>query len=58
MKTLEAQVTKIEAVLADPQLFSSDPDAFNKAISDLDVIKTKLEACEEEWLELEMLREG
>jgi len=58
MKTLEAQVTKIEAVLVDPQLFSSDPDAFNKAISDLDVIKTKLEACEEEWLELEMLREG
>ena len=54
----EAEIAKIEAILADPNLFSSDPDKFNKAIEDLDSVKTKLEACEEEWLELEMLKEG
>ena len=54
----EANIKDIEAILADPNLFSSDPDAFNKAISDLDVVKTKLEACEEEWMELEMLKES
>jgi ATP-binding cassette subfamily F protein uup len=54
----EADIKDIEAILADPNLFSSDPDAFNKAISDLDVVKTKLEACEEEWMELEMLKES
>ena len=53
----EAEIAKIEAILADPNLFSSDPDKFNKAIEDLDSVKTKLEACEEEWLELEMLKE-
>jgi len=53
----EADIKAIEAVLADPNLFSSDPDKFNKAIADLDAVKTKLEACEEEWLELEMLKE-
>ena len=53
----EASIKSIEAILADPELFTSDPDKFNKAIADLDSIKTKLEACEEEWLELEMLKE-
>jgi ATP-binding cassette subfamily F protein uup len=53
----EADIKKIEAILVDANLFSSDPDKFNKAISDLDVVKTKLEACEEEWLELEMLKD-
>ena len=53
----EAEIAKIEAILADPNLFSSNPDKFNKAIGDLDSIRTKLEACEEEWLELEMLKE-
>ena len=53
----EADIKAIESILEDPNLFSSDPDTFNKAISDLDIVKTKLEACEEEWIELEMLKE-
>jgi len=32
----ETDIKTIEAILADPNLFSSDPDKFNKAISDLD----------------------
>ncbi len=58
MEQHEAHIKVIEAVLSDPQLFSDDPDAFNKAIADLDIAKTALEACEAEWLELEMLREA
>ncbi len=58
MEQHEAHIETIEAILADPQLFSNDPDAFNKAIADLDIAKTALEACEAEWLELEMLREA
>jgi len=57
MTQYEADIKAIEAILADSNLFSTDPDKFNKAISDLDAAKTKLEACEEEWLELEMLKE-
>jgi len=53
----ETDKKAIEAILADANLFSSDPDRFNKAISDLDSVKTKLEACEEEWLGLGMLKE-
>ena len=57
MAKFEADIKGIEAILADPDLFSSDPDKFNKAISDLDRVRTKLETCEEEWIELEMLKE-
>ena len=57
MARYEDDMKAIEAVLADPNLFSSNPDKFIKAIADLDAVKTKLEACEEEWLELEMLKE-
>jgi len=54
----EKDIKAIESILADPDLFSTDPDKFNKAIADLDTVKTKLEACEEEWLELEILKEN
>jgi len=57
MSKYEVEIKAIESILADPDLFSSNPDKFNKTIADLDAVKTKLEACEEEWLELEMLKE-
>ena len=58
METLGADITKFEAELADPDLFQKDPDGFNKIIKTLDELRAKLEACEEEWLELEMMREA
>lgn len=57
MAAQEQQITQLEARLADPDLFSKNPDIFNQTIADLDTAKTKLEALESEWLEIEMMKE-
>lgn len=54
---MEKKIATLEAVLNDPELFSSDPDLFNKTIYDLDIAKTKQEALELEWLEIEQMKE-
>ena len=54
---LAAQAAKIQALLADPGLFSRDPKAFSEAGRRLADVEAKKAAAEEEWLALEMLRE-
>ena len=54
---LEAEIAKINTALADPEYYAVNPDGFTKSIEDLDIAQTKLEKCEEEWVELEILRE-
>jgi ABC transport system ATP-binding/permease protein len=44
--------------LAEPNLFAKNLEAFNKAAADLKTAESKLASAEEQWLELEMLREG
>ena len=59
-KTIEATTAKIaglEAKLADPKLFTRDPAAFQATAKALDDERATLSKMEEEWLELEMLRE-
>ena len=58
MEGLGADIAKLEAKLSDADFFQKDPDGFNLVIKDLDKLRSKLESCEEEWLELEMLREA
>ncbi|MGI6855359.1 ABC-F family ATP-binding cassette domain-containing protein [Mesorhizobium sp. 1B3] len=58
MEEASATIAKLEAKLADPALFTKDPDAFNKTAAILDKERAALSAMEEEWLELEMLREA
>ncbi len=58
METLEAKKAALEQKMADSDFFKRDPDGFNKALADFQTITSKLEACEEEWLELEMMREA
>lgn len=58
MEALEAEITALNTALADPDLYSKNPDAFNAKSKALVVAQEKLSACEEEWLELEMLREA
>ncbi|MEP2221299.1 MAG: ATP-binding cassette domain-containing protein, partial [Nitratireductor sp.] len=53
----EAEIEKLEARLADPEFYVRDPDGFAKIAARLDGKKAELAAMEEEWLELEMLRE-
>jgi ATP-binding cassette subfamily F protein uup len=57
METLEADIAKLEDKMATPNFFKSDPEGFAKTASTLEKAKAKLAKAEEEWLELELLRE-
>ena len=58
MEALEAQKSALETKMADGDFFKRDLDGFNAALAQFQSVQAKLEACEEEWLELEMMREG
>jgi ATP-binding cassette subfamily F protein uup len=57
IEALAAEIGRLERKLADPKFFSSDPAAFNAAAADLDARQESHALKEEQWLELEMLRE-
>ena len=57
MEEAEAKAAKMDEKMADPKFFAKDPAGFNKMAKDLEELRGKLSAMEEEWLELEMLRE-
>ncbi|MBY5366198.1 ABC-F family ATP-binding cassette domain-containing protein [Rhizobium leguminosarum] len=52
-----AEIAKREQVMADPNLFTRDPAAFNRLAREMEKLRASLTKMEEEWLELEMLRE-
>ena len=58
MAAIEAQIAGHNKALADPELYVKNPDLFNETSNALVAAQTKLAAYEEEWLELEMLREA
>ena len=53
----EAEIASREERMADPNLFSRDPAGFNALAGELEALRKRLAGMEEEWLELEMLRE-
>ncbi|HUF85901.1 MAG TPA: ATP-binding cassette domain-containing protein [Thermohalobaculum sp.] len=55
---IEAEIGKLEALLSDPGLYARDPGRFHKATEALAERRRRLGAVEEEWLELESLRES
>jgi len=57
MEKVEKDIAAREAKMADPNLFARDPAAFNKLAGELEKLRGSLTKMEEEWLELEMLRE-
>jgi ABC transport system ATP-binding/permease protein len=57
MEKAQGEIAKREQRMADPELFTKDPTAFNTLAQEMSKLRDKLEAMEEEWLELEMLRE-
>ncbi|WP_417793696.1 ATP-binding cassette domain-containing protein [Terasakiella pusilla] len=57
MEELGVEKEKLEAELADPSLFTKNPDRFQKASDRLIGVQNELDACEERWLELEMMVE-
>ena len=57
LAALEAKKSALETIMADAEFFKRDPDGFNAALASFQEVQAKLHASEEEWLELEMLRE-
>ncbi len=53
IERLEAEIGKLEQLLADPELFTREPVKFRKATEALTERQEKLSAAEEEWLGLE-----
>jgi ATP-binding cassette subfamily F protein uup len=57
MDGLRDTIAGLEDKLADPALFASDPGAFEGTAGELSEARAAFAAAEEEWLELEVLRE-
>ena len=57
MAKAEAEIAKREQTMADPKLFTKDPATFNRLAAEMEKFRDSLVKMEEEWLELEMLRE-
>ena len=58
IETVEADIEALNKALSDPELYAKDPDLFSVKSTALVDAQMKLAAYEEEWLELEMLRES
>ena len=54
---LEDEIRVINAALADPKLYSRDPAGFAAKSKALMEAEARRAAAEEQWLELELLRE-
>ena len=57
MQKIETEIAAREAKMSDPDLFSKNPETFTKLAQETEKLRADLTAKEEEWLELEMLRE-
>lgn len=58
IEKIEAEIEILNIALVDPELYAKNPDLFNTKSNALVEAQMKLAACEEEWLELEMMRES
>jgi len=58
MEAVSASISALEDRIADPAFYERDPKGFQQTIAALDKERAALAAMEEEWLELEMLRES
>jgi ATP-binding cassette subfamily F protein uup len=57
MAAVSASISALENNISDPAFYERDPKGFQKTIAALDKERATLAAMEEEWLELEMLKE-
>lgn len=54
---LEDKIADLEEALASEALYTEKPEKFNRVAKELDSAREQLHAAEEEWLEIEALRE-
>jgi len=57
IEKLRATAAKLHAILDDHELYARDPKRFNDATALLAKTESELAAAEDQWLELELLRE-
>jgi ATP-binding cassette subfamily F protein uup len=57
IEKFEGEIKALNAALADPKLYTKNPDAFAEKSKLLAATEAKRAKAEEEWLELEVLRE-
>lgn len=55
--TLQAEVKVLQEKLDDPGFYARDRSGFEKVTASLGELQQKIAAAEEQWLELEILRE-
>jgi ATP-binding cassette subfamily F protein uup len=58
MERLEAEIVKLQVFMSDPDLFTKEPEKFQKATDGLIERQAALDAAEEEWLALEALADS
>jgi ABC transport system ATP-binding/permease protein len=56
--SLPGEIARLEAVIADPNLYARDPKRFQTTMAAMDRARADLAAAESEWLELEEKREA
>lgn len=57
MERLAEEIAGLETQMADPDFFARDPSGFSDAAKKLEAARSRHAAMEEEWLELELMRE-
>ncbi|OYW39905.1 MAG: hypothetical protein B7Z45_04420 [Azorhizobium sp. 12-66-6] len=57
LEKLRNEADKLGGVLSDPVLYERDPGSFERTSAALAKVQKELDAAEEEWLRLEILRE-
>jgi ATP-binding cassette subfamily F protein uup len=57
MVKAQGEIAAREKKMADPSLFTKDPAAFNRLAAEMEKLRASIARMEEEWLELEALRE-
>jgi ATP-binding cassette subfamily F protein uup len=58
IEELDAMIARGEQAMADPELYSRDPDKFARLNAALDQVRQEKEQAEERWLELAEMVEG
>ena len=58
IEELETIIARGEEIIADPDLYASDPDKFNRVMKGLKTARAEKDTAEERWLELAELVEG
>ncbi|NVK32864.1 MAG: ATP-binding cassette domain-containing protein [Rhodobacteraceae bacterium] len=57
ISNIEAKLEKLQLEMNDPQLYAKNPNKFAKLTAEISDLATEKDKAEEQWLELEMLKE-